>query len=162
MLLDFRKENSILCMRYIKIYSISETFWKVVGSLLFPPSFPPSFSDSLSLSLFPSFPLSYSPPPPPPLSFLKGKLLVKGSRKVDNNPACDPYAHVIPKENWTSIWTWAWPVEVRSWMKKSCQDIGSGKAEGYTGLAFSALLSQNLPLLGSGEDMCLQKWCGLL
>lgn len=26
-------------------------------------------------------------------------------RKVDNNPACDLYAHVIPKENWTSIWT---------------------------------------------------------
>lgn len=32
---DFGKKNSTLCMRYIKIYSIHEIFWKVVGSSLF-------------------------------------------------------------------------------------------------------------------------------
>ena len=73
------------------------------------------------------------------------------------NPTIDFHAYLIPKGNWTLIWSWAWPVEMLDleWgnLKKICWEEG----EEHVGSSFLAPHSQHLQL-GSREGKCLQVW----
>ena len=77
--------------------------------------------------------------------------------KWDYNPTIDFHAYLIPKGNWTLIWSWAWPVEMLDleWgnLKKICWEEG----EEHVGSSFLAPHSQHFQL-GSREGQCLQVW----